>query len=252
MAETKEWDQAADAYLKYFNSETGKLVREILDPVTVELLKPKGKTILDLCCGEGYLARSLKQEGAEKVVGADFNRNLLELARNQDKDGEYQVFDLMKDEPFAPKAFNAVIANMCLMDMPDISLAYEKIKEFLGTRGELVISIANPYYAYPVGMWKKTFRDILSGNSMPSLLITNYFEAADDGIVMPNTQEKFRHYHWKLSQYINFAKRCGFELEGLYEPEIGKDALDKFAGTLMAKQAKIVPLFLILKFKLTN
>lgn len=58
----------------------------------------QGKNILDLACGSGFYSRLLKEEGAAKVIGVDISEEMVNIAREKEKnnpvDNEYQVFDI--------------------------------------------------------------------------------------------------------------------------------------------------------------
>jgi toxoflavin synthase len=41
----------------------------------------RGKSVLDLACGEGYYSRIFRQRGASRVLGVDLSRRMVELAR---------------------------------------------------------------------------------------------------------------------------------------------------------------------------
>lgn len=57
----------------------------------------KGKTVLDLACGEGFYTRLAKQHGAARAVGVDLSEKMIELARTQESERplgiEYHVHD---------------------------------------------------------------------------------------------------------------------------------------------------------------
>jgi SAM-dependent methyltransferase len=66
-----------------------------------------GRAVLDLACGEGYYTRELKRWGAERVVGVDQSRGMIELAADEEAREplglEYRVADartLEMAEPF--------------------------------------------------------------------------------------------------------------------------------------------------------
>jgi SAM-dependent methyltransferase len=44
----------------------------------------KGKSVLDLACGEGFYTRRLKQRGAARVVGVDLSPPMIDLARAEE------------------------------------------------------------------------------------------------------------------------------------------------------------------------
>src|SRR4051812_31505249 len=45
----------------------------------------RGKTVLDLACGEGFYSRFIKRRGAARVVGVDLSQGMIELARRQEE-----------------------------------------------------------------------------------------------------------------------------------------------------------------------
>jgi ubiquinone/menaquinone biosynthesis C-methylase UbiE len=59
---------------------------------------PAGKAVVDLACGEGFYTRRVKQKGAEKVLGVDLSKRMIELARAQETEQErgieYRVADV--------------------------------------------------------------------------------------------------------------------------------------------------------------
>lgn len=62
----------------------------------VQLLEDvKGKTVLDLACGEGIYSRKINSLGASRVVGVDISSKMIELAVSQPHPGgcEFRVSD---------------------------------------------------------------------------------------------------------------------------------------------------------------
>jgi ubiquinone/menaquinone biosynthesis C-methylase UbiE len=51
----------------------------------------KGRTVLDLACGEGRFTRKIKQRGARHVVGVDISQKMIELARSAEKENPLSV-----------------------------------------------------------------------------------------------------------------------------------------------------------------
>jgi len=67
----------------------------------------RGKSVLDMACGEGYYSRAFKRLGARRVVGIDLSSKMIELARAGEAESrlgvEYVVGDATTykpDEPF--------------------------------------------------------------------------------------------------------------------------------------------------------
>ncbi|HJA21909.1 bifunctional demethylmenaquinone methyltransferase/2-methoxy-6-polyprenyl-1,4-benzoquinol methylase UbiE [Limosilactobacillus panis] len=109
--------------------------KELFDQVTVRA----GMDCLDLCCGTGDLTLELaKQAGPSgRVVGLDFNQQMLELARikarrlNYRKDIELVQADAMH-LPFADSSFDVVTIGFGLRNVPDanqvLAEAYRVLK----------------------------------------------------------------------------------------------------------------------------
>ena len=59
----------------------------------------RGKSVLDLACGEGIYSRRLALRGAQRVVGVDLSAGMIELAQEKERELplhiEYQVGDAM-------------------------------------------------------------------------------------------------------------------------------------------------------------
>ncbi|HEX5754623.1 MAG TPA: methyltransferase domain-containing protein [Archangium sp.] len=68
-------------------------------PRVLELLgELRGKSVLDLACGSGFLTRLFRQRGVARVVGADLSEDMSRIARQQAAaaglDIEYRVHDV--------------------------------------------------------------------------------------------------------------------------------------------------------------
>src|SRR5216683_5778127 len=87
-------------------------------PRFFELLRRAGLRTLDLGCGEGRVSRDLGARG-HTVTGLDASASLLRLARQADPDGCYVLADA-SFLPFAPEAFDLVVAYNSLMDVDDM------------------------------------------------------------------------------------------------------------------------------------
>jgi SAM-dependent methyltransferase len=54
-------------------------------PAVIEMCRPfAGKTVLDLGCGEGYCARILRRNGAERVLGIDVSAGMIDAAQREE------------------------------------------------------------------------------------------------------------------------------------------------------------------------
>ncbi len=247
-SKVQNWAEASETYLNFYHSEQDRLRRELVSPILARAADPAGKNILDLGCGEGYFARFLKSQNAASVIGADVAQGLVAEAQRQDPDGEYLVYDLMRNPVFGNEKFDVVICNMVLMDIPDLNLAFNKIASFLRNGGKLVASIQNPYYAFPVGVWKRDIRDLLKAKTQPVLKITNYFDPTSGEKKLAAGNELVKHFHWKFSEYVNFAANNHLRLQTFEEPKISPDLAIKYKNIFLSAQLQKIPLFQVMEY----
>lgn len=83
----------------------------------------RGRRVLDLACGEGFYSRRLKAAGAACVVGVDVSREMIELAREAERERPLGVDYLRADVQELDNAdlgsFDIVVAAYLLHYAPD-------------------------------------------------------------------------------------------------------------------------------------
>ncbi len=246
----------------------GQVVRHVLDAVMIEEIAPRGKTILDVGCGEGYFTRVLKTAGAARVVGADISPDLIARAVEQDSGGEYKVHDIGAGPLAPPGTFDAISGCMMLMDIPDLDLGYRSIAGSLAPGGQFVACMINPYYAFPVGRWRRSWRGGVHHDFDPSLSkvthavtlarrilrndwdrdlsIGNYFRP--QAVRKTLRDAAVVHFHRPFADYVNYAVKNGLLLQRLLEPQIPANVRERYLGEPNAQVLDSVPLFFVLTF----
>jgi SAM-dependent methyltransferase len=179
-------------------------------PLFFELVPPPGRRTLDLCCGEGRLARDLAARG-HVVVGLDASPTLLELAREADPEGEYVLGDAT-DVPFEDASFDLVVVYNALMDVEDMAGTVAEAARVLAPEGRLCVSLVHPL-AY-VGRF--------DGDEphAPFVFRKPYFERGESherferaGLAMT-----FHSLLRPLEDYTRALEEAGFVLDALREP----------------------------------
>jgi SAM-dependent methyltransferase len=98
---------------------------------TVTLVAPhldRGMSVLDVGCGEGYVAEELRARGVREAWGVD----ILDLRRN--KSGQFALYN-GRTLPFPDERFDLVMLNFVLHHVPDelkISLVREALRVAAG------------------------------------------------------------------------------------------------------------------------
>jgi 2-polyprenyl-3-methyl-5-hydroxy-6-metoxy-1,4-benzoquinol methylase len=109
----------------------------------------RGKSVLDLACGEGYYSRIFKRLGARRVVGIDLSSKMIELARAGEAESplgvEYVVGDAITFQPDEP--FD-IVAAAYLLNYADsrekLSAMCQAVSRSLRPDGRFVTVNNNP------------------------------------------------------------------------------------------------------------
>ena len=125
MSFASEYDQADDFYFDWLDKNLPERDRNIQPSIEIMLAMlghVHGIKVCDLGCGDGYLSRILASRGA-LLSGVDISRNLLRHAKEYSSqlDITYLLDDAQSMSQVSEASLDAVICNMALMDIPDLS-----------------------------------------------------------------------------------------------------------------------------------
>jgi ubiquinone/menaquinone biosynthesis C-methylase UbiE len=253
--ESKDWDDLSDWYDEK-QGETGDLGdKAFIDSVLLRLIGScQGKDVLDLGCGNGYLARRLARDGA-RVTGVDSSLRMLENAKAHDpKDSlkvEYIHSDAKRLAGVADASFDMVYASMSLMDIEEAEAAIGEVSRVLRGGGKFVASISHPCFDNgsnsgwivqkagpgPIRVYRgiRAYRSPFSEN-MPWK-------------VENNETRYTRSFHRPLNWYARVLHAKGFAITALEEPEPTEEFLEeeKQKGSLQSLGFLEVPLHLVIE-----
>lgn len=146
------YDQYADRYAQSYDPATAGQFNYNRDLIIPRLLQLVGDTtglaVLDAGCGEGIVSRLLAGRSAS-VTGIDIVPRFIELARERDptKAIIYEVHNLSRPLPQYEHAFDLIVSNMVLNDLPDYRGFIATLSQMLKPNGRIVLSMNNPYSA---------------------------------------------------------------------------------------------------------
>jgi 2-polyprenyl-3-methyl-5-hydroxy-6-metoxy-1,4-benzoquinol methylase len=121
--------------------------RLVTDAAIVQaVLSVAPRRVLDVGCGEGWLARALAEQGIQ-VTGVDVVPELIQRAR-QTGGADYRV---MSYEELAagtlPDRFDAVVANFALIGAEAVDALVASVPRLLAPGGALIIQTLHPVVA---------------------------------------------------------------------------------------------------------
>jgi 2-polyprenyl-3-methyl-5-hydroxy-6-metoxy-1,4-benzoquinol methylase len=205
----RAWEAASDPASAY--GEEGDFAHQyLLNPAIFALLgNAAGKRILDAGCGQGYLCRLLARKGAS-VTGVEPAESLYQAALQREQAEPLGVTYLQHDlSTFTsmPNAFDAVIANMVFMDIPDYTAAMRNCIAALKPEGAFIFSLLHPSFEEPGGEWPRK----------------GYVEV-HDYLREHVRQQRFGYlFHRPLSNYLNLVAQEGCILRQIIEPQLSQE-----------------------------
>lgn len=236
--ENKEiWEINANRWNEFMGASGNDWYRELIAPKTIELLKLEPNSrLLDIGCGNGLFARRMSQNGL-RVTAFDFSELNIRNAKQYDTHNiEYHVLDATKKEELISlgyRIYDGAVANMVLMDMPQIEIVFESLKELLINKGVFVFTILHPCF-------QSAYTREDNGDS---LIITDYINPiTSKGTAIPDQPKKQYYFHRPINYYMKLGFKNDFVVEGFEEPVFPKDKgdlLSKIPPVLIIKMRKV-------------
>lgn len=171
----KSWDSNAGAWTDAVREKRIASRRAGTDEAIVAaVLRTKPRSVFDVGCGEGWLARALAAHGC-RVVGVDASAGLIESARSLGGGTfvamTYEAIGARAAELGAP--FDVAVCNFSLLDA-EIAPLLQALRGVLAPSGRLLIQTVHPWTAcggepYVDGWREETFASFGGGftDAMP-------------------------------------------------------------------------------------
>jgi len=254
----RDWESLSDWYDKKQGDAGDLWHRELIDPVLLRVVgECRGLRVLDVGCGNGYLARALARRGA-RVVAIDSSPKMVKNAISHDPDNSLRIRFIVSEAGRIPgvrkESVDVAFANMSLMDIEDADGAIAEVSRVLKKRGRFVASIPHPCF------------DIESSSGwvmekVPFEPAKVYRKVRGYRGVFPErvpwriggTERKYTvEFHRPLNWYARAFSANGLAITALEEPEPSKAFLEKQAereGDLDSRGFLEVPLHLVIEAK---
>ncbi len=229
-----DWEDLSDWYDKK-QDETGDLWhRTLIDPVLLRLVGDcRDKDVLDLGCGNGYLARRLAREGA-RVTAVDSSLRMVQNAKAHDPNDSMKIRYVRSEasrlDGIFDASFDLVFANMSLMNIADAESAIHEVSRVLRNgRGRFVASISHPCFDIgsnsgwvvekPAYEQRKVYRKVRAYR-------TPFSEKVPWRV--GNDERKFTiTFHRPLNWYARVLRMKGLALTALEEPMPTEEFLER-------------------------
>lgn len=143
----RSWDANAAAWRDAVR-ERRIASRRVTDAAIVSAVRDRHPArVLDLGCGEGWLARTLSEDGVE-VVGVDGSATLIDAA-NALGGATFRVLsydDIVNEPASLGQTFDVIVANFSILDDRAETL-FRALAQSLATDGSLIVQTLHPAFA---------------------------------------------------------------------------------------------------------
>jgi len=207
-----QWDLIASSRDAQIASGVDISYHRVLVPTLLDLiaLSYVGR-IVDLGCGTGRITELLADRAGE-VVGVDVSSESIRMAKERCRCANVR-FVAASIEEFStiPEVgqFDLAVANMVLMDVPDLSASLDAIASLVRPGGTFVFTITHPcfwpmYAGYAQEPWYRYESETM---------VEGLFAVSLSELDAPTT-----HVHRPLNAYLNSLSTRGFVPVELREP----------------------------------
>lgn len=232
---SRQWDQGSESWADFVREGKDYYRDEMNNPAVFRLIgNVRNKHVLDLSCGEGSHARILAKKGA-KVVGVDFSKKMIDLARQKEKSEKlgitYHLSDATDLKDFEKERFDLVTCLMALMDIERYEHAISEVARVLKKNGRFVFSITHPCFEFgvtvrgePIAEWKyEEGTENATERKATHLEIKRYFGSIKYEVMwdMKRLVKPFRttSFHRTLTDYFEALHKNGLLVARLVEPK---------------------------------
>ena len=194
------WDANATDWVRWARSpELDHAFWRLNLPALLAILPSPGRLALDVGCGEGRVARALKERGY-RVIGIESSEALAGAAREADPTFVVESADAA-EMPFPTGHFDLAVASLSLMNMDDMPGVIAEIARVLEPAGHCCLSVLHPF---------NTWRDARE----------SYFETVrySETLRRGDAQLTVHDTHRPLHEYFGCLREAGFLVEQIVEP----------------------------------
>lgn len=147
------WDPVAAWYDRLVGESGMDYHRNVILPAAFDMLGIRsGESVVDVCCGQGVLARGAVEKGAGRYLGIDASGKLIAAARQRNS-GDPRISFLTADAcvpgAWADGSHDLAACLMAVHDVADAEGLFAQISDALKPGGKAVIVMMHPCFRIP-------------------------------------------------------------------------------------------------------
>jgi ubiquinone/menaquinone biosynthesis C-methylase UbiE len=228
----QQWNEAARSFVEFVRSGKNYYAEYLNGPALKQMVGDvKGKQVLDIGCGEGFLSRHFAKAGAV-VTAVDISEALVEAAKGEEQRHplgvRYIAADAAKLSMLGDESFDVAYCHMALMDIEDYEAAIGEVSRVLRKGGRFVAVIEHPCFnvrtidGRMIGGWETRLREDGSKEYL--------YYRVEDYLQRHIFTSEWKHerlpssfvttgFHRTLSDYVNTLNKHGLVVTMFDEPQ---------------------------------
>lgn len=227
-------------FAQYWNKRAGKngepYKHYVLDPLMFGLVNPlAGKIVLELGCGNGYLARTFIQKCVKKLILMDISQYNLSFAKEKYNNDRIICLnqDATKKWKLRSNIIDTIYSNMMLNEVANIKTPISEACRVLKKGGKFVFSVTHPSWDLYIFAQEKAGIKSKKIKNLGNYFRRGYavYMMGSDSKTNPllakefNKEFEVEHYQRPLSDYFNTLVEAGFSVNKILEPNLTKSLL---------------------------
>lgn len=209
------------------------------------MTKIKGKTVVDLACGQGVLGRQVDPHS--DYVGYDIAPSLIRIAKQHDKAPKHTYFVQDCTKPFkCERQFECGVCLLALQNIEELLPFFHNAKKLIKPNAKLHLVLNHPCFRIP----RQSSWGIDEGKKLQYRRIDRYLTHLKIPIqASPSKGEQSAQtwsFHYSLTDILKPALQAGFQLSDLEEWVSDKESEGKKAK-MENRAREEFPLFLYLE-----
>jgi ubiquinone/menaquinone biosynthesis C-methylase UbiE len=232
------------------------------DLLLPELLKflplesAKDKKIIDLGCGTGFFLKEYIQAGADKSLGIDIDKELLELAeenlRDEVESGKvvFMQGDASNLKNIGERSFDIVLSVESIPNISDLKSLAKEVYRILEVGGKFVAVVNHPAFRVPKSADWYFSKDLQKQGRVVYKYRTTHAIKIDMNPGTKNQKQKVftTTFHRPFEEYMNTFVKSGLKfsfMKEVYSNKVSQTGTRKKAEDEARSE---IPMFLFLEF----
>ena len=229
----RQWNEAAKSFIEFVRSGKNYYAEYLNGPALKQMVgNVKGKQVLDIGCGEGFLSRHFAKMGA-KVTAIDISEALIEAAKEEEQRNplgiRYIAADAANLNMLEDEIFDVASCHMAIGDIADYEAAIGEVSRVLKRGGRFIIVMVHPCFfsnrtidGRMVSGWETRLCEDGSKDYL-YYWIEDYFKRHSSTFEWKHDRLPSSFvttgFHRTLSDYVNALTRHGLLVTGFDEPQ---------------------------------